>query len=61
MNKRERRKWALEMAASLLRSDMDCFDAGTDDEDEANKRNEAVRQVANELQAKANRMQGEQS
>lgn len=56
MTKPERRQWALEMAASLLQSDMDCFDAGDEDEDEQDKRREAVRQIANELQAKADRM-----
>lgn len=56
MTKRERRKWALEMAASLLQSDMDCFDAGDEDEDEQDKRRDAVRQIADELQAKADRI-----
>ncbi len=55
MTKRERRKWALEMASSLLNSDMDCFDAGADEEEDE-KRRDAVRHIADELAAKANRM-----
>lgn len=58
--KRERRKWALELSAALLHSDMDCFvpsDTGDDfDEDEGDRRVDAVRAIAKELQAKADRM-----
>ena len=57
--KRERRKWALQMSASLLRSDMDCFDLGeTDDKsaDEADEYRAEVRKIANELEQKAKRM-----
>lgn len=59
MNQRQRRKWALEMAAALLQSDMDNFDAsegGERDEDEEEKRCEAVRKVADQLKAKADKM-----
>lgn len=59
-SKRERRKWALELAAALLRSDMDTYTPeNTDDdfdEDESDKRVEAVRAIADELEAKAKRM-----
>lgn len=41
------------MAASLLQSDMDCFDAGDEDEDEQDRRRDAVRKIADELQARA--------
>lgn len=55
--KRQRRKWALEMSAALLRSDMDNFDvAETGDEDEQDKYRAAVREVANELEIKAARI-----
>lgn len=56
---RERRKWALEMAAALLYSDMDNFDPDEfDDEDEKDKRRAAVCRVADELRWKADRMKG---
>jgi hypothetical protein len=54
---RERRKWALELASALLRSDMDCFDPEEfEDEDEQDKRRDAVCAIADELEAKARRM-----
>lgn len=55
--KRERRKWALEIAASLLHSDMDNFTVDEFDEDEMDKRRAAVREIAKELQRKAARIQ----
>lgn len=56
--KRERRKWALEMAAALLRSDMDCFGLEEYDEDEERKRLDALRKIADELEGKARKMKG---
>jgi hypothetical protein len=55
-NKQERRKWALEMSAALLRSDMDCFSLDEFDEDEGDKRIAAIQAIANELDAKAKRI-----
>lgn len=57
-NNRERRKWALEMSAALLESDMDTFGINENefDEDEAEKRQAAVREIADELRRKAERM-----
>lgn len=57
--KRERRKWALEIAAALLRSDMDCFTVEEFDEDEQDKRRDAVRQIADELEGKARKIRNE--
>lgn len=58
--KRQRRKWALEMSAALLDSDMDNFIVEDHEEglteDEAAKYRESVRQVANELRDKAARI-----
>lgn len=55
--KQERRKWALETAAALLQSDMDCFDVtDVEDEDEADKRRDAVREIAEQLAVKAKRI-----
>lgn len=57
-NKRERRKWALELAAELLRSDNvpeDEVDKFNDDE--RDKRIAAVLAIADELEAKAKRME----
>lgn len=52
-NNRERRKWALEMSAALLDSDMDNFDpAEFDDEDEKERRVAAVRKIAKEKAAR---------
>lgn len=52
-NARERRRWALELSAVLLRSDMDCFDPDEfEGEDEKEKRRAAVLQVADELEGK---------
>lgn len=57
-SKKERRKWALELAAALLRSDMDTYAPESDgfDAEEADKRIRAVCAVADELEAKAKRM-----
>lgn len=59
-NQRERRKWALQLAAALLRSDMDTYvpeDAVDEfDDDEGDKRIAAVRQIADELESKAERI-----
>ena len=55
-NARERRKWALEMAAALLHSDMDMFSAEEFDEDEMDLRRDSVREIAKELQRKADRI-----
>ena len=54
--KRERRKWALDMAAALLRSDMDCFWLDEFDEDEQEKRIAAIHEIANQLDAKAQKI-----
>lgn len=52
-NQRVRRKWALELAAALLLSDMDTVDLDEFDDEEQLKRQEAVRKIAAELQKKA--------
>lgn len=52
----ERRKWALGMAAALLHSDMDCFGLDEYDEDEQNKRHDAIRKIADDLNRKAARI-----
>lgn len=55
--KRERRKWALEMSAALLRSDMDNFTVdGAKDEDEEDRYREEIRLIAVELERKAKRI-----
>ena len=55
--KRQRHKWALEMAAALLHSDMDNFDVDeVKDEDEQDKYREAIRAIADELKRKAARI-----
>lgn len=53
---RERRAWALDMAAGLLHSDLDCMDLTEFDEDEEAKRRKALRQVADELLQRAKKM-----
>lgn len=55
--KRERRKWALEMSAALLRSDMDNFTVdGAKDEDEEDLYRAEIRLIADELDRKAKRI-----
>lgn len=55
--KRQRRKWALEMAAALLRSDMDNFTVdGAKDEDEEDLYRAEIRLIADELDRKAERI-----
>ena len=55
--RQQRRKWALEMAAALLRSDMDNFNVDeVEDEDEQDKYREAVREIADDLKRKAARI-----
>ena len=59
--KRERRKWALETAAALLRSDMDCYTVDeVEDEDEQDKYRDEVRAIANELDRKAKQFRSHQ-
>jgi hypothetical protein len=55
--RRERRWWALDMAAALLHSDLDCMSLDEFDEDEADKRRESVREVADELRRRADKLQ----
>jgi hypothetical protein len=53
---RERRAWALDMAAGLLRSDLDCMDLTEFDDNEEPKRRNALRTVANQLLERARKM-----
>lgn len=56
-NRRQRRKWALEMAAALLRSDMDNFTVdGAKDEDKEDQYRAEIRVIADELDRKAERI-----
>lgn len=56
--KRQRRKWALEVAAALLRSDMDNFTVDdAENEDEGDKYRDEIRAIADALDRKAKRME----
>lgn len=56
MNKKERRQWALLMASALLQSDADTVECGGEDEDEDDRRRLAIREVAKQLKARADRI-----
>ena len=45
------------MAAALLHTDLDCMALDEFDEDEADRRREAIREVADELRYRADRIQ----
>lgn len=54
----ERRWWALDMAAGLLHTDLDTMDFDTEfDEDETIKRKQAIREIADDLQRRADKIQ----
>jgi dipeptidase len=58
MNTRgERRWWALDMAAALLYSDTDCMALDEFDENEAEKRRESIREIADSLKQRADKIQ----
>lgn len=59
--KQQRRKWALEMAAALLRSDMDNFTVdGAKDEDEEDQYRAEIRVIADGLERRAKRIREQQ-
>lgn len=55
-SQQERHKWALETAAALLQSDMDCFDLDEFDDEEQERRQKAVREIARSLQSRADKI-----